>query len=494
MFPAGNNEDIKIKAALAADGSANVQALPEQVISILRLVKEPCGLLTPDGRLIAANASLLSLLDVQNLQARQHNLLDWIQAQDKALLQRKLLLARAKNQVYDTSVRMRMPSGLYQIQQLELHASNGTLILKVSSSQEQPAEDPHFEQIATVSLVYDKHFNLIHYSQQFCQMLGYSEEELQQLVPTSLLHPDYLPAFTNHMRGLVRRQTRGFVIELQLRHQEGHYLWVQYAASMLDRTGEEPYITAIALDITQLKKREEKLVQDQKDMNLFLDRTTHDMKGPLGSLRALYRIVELEFGHDPKVMEYFNHYHATVERLHTTVSDLLTLSQVKKGTPKLGMVNLGSMVQECLQSLCHLPDFYKITFTIRIEIKENIFIEESLLQTIIQNLLENAIKYCSETTPKVLVCIKLKEDQLLLEVSDNGIGISEEAQSRIFDMFYRATTRSTGTGLGLYILKNAVDKLKGNVRVRSVPDKGSRFIISIPYKAPLDQASLTEKE
>ena len=72
----------------------------------------------------------------------------------------------------------------------------------------------------------------------------------------------------------------------------------------------------------------------------------------------------------------------------------------------------------------------------------------------------------------------------MLEVSDNGIGIPEEAQAHIFSMFYRATTLSTGTGLGLYILKNAVDKLGGTVKVRSLPRKGSRFLISIPYQAP----------
>lgn len=483
MLTTGKNEPAATNAAPAADCIASNNSLPAELFSVLTLVKEPCCLLVPDGRILAANPVFLNLLGLPSLKTHQDTFLELVHPEEKIVLQRKLLLLKAKSGLLETNIRLRTSEGTYHQYELQIQLAGKNLALVIKGSTTLTSEVQQFERLAAASLIYDSSFNPIRYNQQFCQMLGYSQQELQQLGFSNLLHPEHAAPFSEHVQQLLREETKGFTIELQLQHKNQHYIWVLYSASPLESTGEEPYITAVALDMSQLKEKEDRLVQEQQDVSLFVDRVTHDMKGPLRSLLALHRIVELEYGHDLKVMEYFNHYHATVERLNTTISDLLTLTQVKKDIPQLRTVNLRNMVQDCLQSLCHLPDFYKISFTIRIEIKENIIIAENLLQTIIQNLLENAIKYCSESAPKVLICIKLKDDQLVLEVSDNGIGISEEAQQHIFDMFYRATTRSTGSGLGLYILKNAVDKLHGALKVRSLPDKGSRFIISLPYQA-----------
>jgi PAS domain S-box-containing protein len=482
MYSAGKKEKTTIRADFPSDLSPSNLPLPAEVTFVLNLIEEPCALLLPDGRILTANAPLLQFLNLPALQARQHSFLDWVHPEDKAPLLRKLLLSRNKSRSYDAMIRLSATEKGYTPHLLRIKCCNSSISVRVKSPAEAQNEDQQFERLATASLIFDSTLNLIRCNQQFCQMLGYTDSELQATGLNELLHPQHAATFSSQMHSLVDGGNTSFTTELQIRHKNQQYLWVQYTAGLLNRLGEEPYITAVALDISALKQKEIQLVQEQQDMGLFIDRVTHDMKGPLRSLIALHRIVELEYGHDPKVMEYFNHYHATVGRLNTTVSDLLTLSQVKKGTARMGMVNLRNMVQDCLQSLCHLPDFYRITFTIRIEIKDSVYIEENLLQTIIQNLLENAIKYCSDTAPKVLVCIKLKDDQLVIEVSDNGIGIPEEAQPHIFDMFYRATTRSTGTGLGLYILRNAVEKLQGSVKLRSLPLKGSRFIVNIPYR------------
>lgn len=484
MYSAGKKEKITNSAGFPADFTSSNAPLPAEVISVLNFVEDPAGILLPDGRILAANTALASFLNLTGQQARQRSISDWVHPREKALLHRKLLLAKTKARPYQSRLQLRAAGGAYHTCLLRMQWSNGNVLLMIKAGLEVQAEDQQFESLATASLLYDTQLNLIRYNQQFCQLLGYPDSELQQINLNSLLHSRHTAAFTSQMLSLADGRIKSFSAELQFRHKNQHYLWVQYTAALLDRPGEAPYITATVLDIHQLKQKEQQLVQEQQDMGLFTDRVTHDMKGPLRSLMALHRIVALEYGHDPKVMEYFNHYHATVERLNTTVSDLLTLSKVKKGAARMAMVNLRSMVQDCLQSLCHLPDFYKISFTIRIEIKDSVYIEENLIQTIIQNLLENAIKYCSETAPKVLICIKQKDDQLVLEVSDNGIGIAEEAQTHIFDMFYRATTRSTGTGLGLYILRNAVEKLKGTVKLRSMPLKGSHFIVNIPYQQP----------
>lgn len=489
MLSARKKEDITIKADYSADVSAANAVLPVEASFILNLLKEPACMLMADGRLLMANTAMLALLDLPVLEARRHSMGDWVHPEDKALLHRKLLLTKTKNQDYQVVVRLRTASSSYQLYSLRLQTNGEFLAAVAKINAEEEGDELQQKGLSAVSLMYDKHFNLIRYNYSFCQMLGYTLEELRHISFSSLLYSQDLPQFSSNIRQLGSDKEKSFTCELRLRHKDQHYIWVQYSINLFAPSGQDPYFTAVVVDISQLKQKEELLLHEQQDLSMFIDRVTHDMKGPLNSLIALHRLVVLECGHDTKTMEYFNHYHNTVERLNTTINDLLTLSQVKKVTPQPALVNPRTMVQDCLQSLCHLPDFYKITFTIRVETKENLFVEERLLQTIVQNLLENAVKYCSETDPKVLICIKLHENQLQLEVSDNGIGIAEEAQTHIFDMFYRATTRSTGTGLGLYILKNAVDKLRGTVKVRSMPRKGSRFTVSIPYHAK-QQAAL----
>lgn len=480
-----SNKNTTTKAVLKADHAAMEQLLPAEASAILNLIEEPGCLLLADGRVLAANTALHSLLGLSETQLRRQNFGRWLHAADKALLQRKLLLAKTKNKVYETAVRLQVASGTYVYYQLRMQA-NGEFIVIIARKSTAPAAAGTLpEPSSTDQLIFDQHLRLVHCHASVLQLLGYSQDELLNTGLASLLHPKDFPAFTEQLQKLLAGHTDLLSCELQLLHKDQSYRWMQLTGSLLATNQSPLQISARLVDITPLKLKEKKLQQDQQDLGIFIDQVTHDMKGPLSSLMALHRLVQIEYGHDNRVMEYFNHYHATVERLNATVIDLLTLSQVKKAAPRIRQVNIRNMVQDCLQALCHLPDFYKITFTTRIEIKESIAIEESLLQTITQNLLENAIKYCSETSPKVLICIKEQNNQLLLEVSDNGIGIPEEAQAHIFDMFYRATTRSTGTGLGLYILKHAVDKLGGTVKVRSLSQKGSRFMVSLPFEPTL---------
>jgi signal transduction histidine kinase len=103
-----------------------------------------------------------------------------------------------------------------------------------------------------------------------------------------------------------------------------------------------------------------------------------------------------------------------------------------------------------------------------------------LLNAVLQNLIENAIKYSSDQSPYVEIKVSQQGSFILIEVSDNGQGIAEEHQSKIFEMFYRATQNATGTGLGLYILKRSLDRLKGLVEIKSKLGVGSTFTVKLP--------------
>ena len=117
------------------------------------------------------------------------------------------------------------------------------------------------------------------------------------------------------------------------------------------------------------------------------------------------------------------------------------------------------------------------------------------MNTIIQNLLENAIKYSDTEKEAPYVAVVIQENRITkaisISVRDNGIGIDKEHQKKIFDMFFRVSNKVQGSGLGMYILKNAIDKLDGKIKLTSQPRVGSEFEVLIPIQPQKKQLNKT---
>jgi signal transduction histidine kinase len=138
------------------------------------------------------------------------------------------------------------------------------------------------------------------------------------------------------------------------------------------------------------------------------------------------------------------------------------------------------MIDACINSFETLPNFANVRFAIRIQPNLEFYSEWTLLNAIMQNLIENAIKYSRNDSPYVEIRVRELGDYIVLEVEDNGQGIPDSYQSRIFEMFFRATSNASGSGLGLYILKRSVDRLKGSIELKSQVNVGSTFTVKLP--------------
>jgi signal transduction histidine kinase len=125
-------------------------------------------------------------------------------------------------------------------------------------------------------------------------------------------------------------------------------------------------------------------------------------------------------------------------------------------------------------------NFPKITFKKHVSSTSDFYSEWTLLNGILQNLIENSIKYAREEDPYVHVTVEDKQGWIVLRVADNGKGIPPEHQARVFEMFYRAAKGEAGSGLGLYILKRSVDRLKGTVEIKSDVGTGTTFTVRLP--------------
>jgi signal transduction histidine kinase len=229
-------------------------------------------------------------------------------------------------------------------------------------------------------------------------------------------------------------------------------------------------------------QKEKREIIENKNMELdsFFYRVSHDLKGPIASLIGLHNLVTQEVT-DPMSMQYFDMYKSQINRINRIVMGLIGLTQMKHLQDNRVKIDFDSLVDECIQSYSYFENFNSIRFIKEIDSTLNYYSEWAIINTILQNLIENAIKYSQKEDPFIRIAIKNEDKSIRLEVEDNGVGIDEAHQAKIFDMFYRASERTRGSsGLGLYILKRAVERLGGKIELKSTLHVGSTFTVVLP--------------
>ncbi|WMJ72078.1 sensor histidine kinase [Cytophagaceae bacterium ABcell3] len=236
---------------------------------------------------------------------------------------------------------------------------------------------------------------------------------------------------------------------------------------------------------TQLEKmvqeRTKELEDKNKQLDVFVYKASHDMKGPLRSIIGLTDI-GLKDIQDPQARLYLEHIKKSTRRLDNTLKDLIQLARVKETSIERKKVKVYDIFTEILESLEHLPEYTNITITLNFNRSVEVNTDKKLLYSILQNLTENAIKYQDPKKEDAFLSVTINESQNETEIvfEDNGRGIEQEMQQQVFEMFFKANEQSSGTGLGLYIVKTSVEKLKGSVYLQSVPSQGSTFTVKLP--------------
>ena len=235
----------------------------------------------------------------------------------------------------------------------------------------------------------------------------------------------------------------------------------------------------LADDIVVRKRLEIKLSEKVREMEVLIAKLSHDMRSPLASIMGLVELAEKDKAKDAKT--YLEKIKIAIKRLDEIIIDLTNIVYISNMDIKPETVNFENMIEEILFIMQFREKFEKIKFEVKYHHLRQFHSDPKFVQSILQNLIENAIKYSANVAdPSVEILINDHDLGILITVADNGIGIAPELHSKIFDMFYRGTEISKGTGLGLYILKKAVDNLKGKIQLESQKGTGTTFKIYIP--------------
>lgn len=181
---------------------------------------------------------------------------------------------------------------------------------------------------------------------------------------------------------------------------------------------------------------------------------------------------------------YIDHIEQSIKKLEDVIINMIQYSQNSSLEVKYEAVNLHELVQECFSDIKFLPGMEAMNFELDFNKNTIVMSDRSRLKIILNNLIGNSVKYRDDRKDSHFVRITFEDEKTIwkLEIYDNGIGIDKKYLSRVFEMFYRATTRSQGSGLGLYIVKETVERLYGKVYVDSDKDEWTKFTIAIPYE------------
>lgn len=235
------------------------------------------------------------------------------------------------------------------------------------------------------------------------------------------------------------------------------------------------------------------LLAKQKELNQamsdFLSVATHELKSPTSIIKGyLSNIIDGDFGEiDTKIKEQIQVAITQTERLNSLVQDLLNVSRVEQGRVQYNITEVDTVkiLNTVISNYRPIAEEKNIQIVYEpMESMPFIKADENRVQEIFTNLIDNAIKYTAKGS--VTVSHKVDKNNLITNVRDTGFGMSSSARQRLFQRFYRVKTDQTqnisGTGLGLWIIKQYIEAMGGNIEVESMEDIGSNFIVTLPIK------------
>jgi PAS domain S-box-containing protein len=242
-------------------------------------------------------------------------------------------------------------------------------------------------------------------------------------------------------------------------------------------------------DVTRQKSSElelEKNIVELKKSNSELDKfvysVSHDLRAPLSSMLGVVEITEEET-QDEFVLEHLGMLKGSIKRLDGFIADILSYSRNSRLDVIKEEINFKEMIDEIRGHLKYMSGFNRqVDITVDINSEKKFVSDKNRINMVLNNIISNAIRYQNPAIndPFVDVKIDMSDTETNIVVKDNGIGISKENIEKIFEMFYRVSENSIGSGLGLYIVKETIHKLKGVINVESEPGIGTIFQLSIP--------------
>ena len=342
------------------------------------------------------------------------------------------------------------------------------------------------DQSSIVEIIDDKGI-IIHANENFCRISKYSREELIgqdcKIIGSGYHSEEFL---SNMWTTIIQGKTwKG---ELNNKAKDGTFHWLDTTITpFLNEQGAPFQYVATKFDITKrknaeinLEKQNKELLKTNKELDRFVYSVSHDLRSPLTSIQGLISIIEDE-SKEPETLEHVEMIKSSINRLDEFIRKILSYSQNKRTGLQVEKILVKKTILTIVDSLQNMSNAKGIHFEIDIEENFTFFSDKLGFNTIVENIISNAIKYHKPFDAERFIKVtgNVTNEMLQIKIADNGIGIATKHQDKIFDMFFRISSRSEGSGIGLYIVKDTIEKLEGSIHFFSVVRSGTTFEIKL---------------
>jgi hypothetical protein len=246
-------------------------------------------------------------------------------------------------------------------------------------------------------------------------------------------------------------------------------------------------LVVMMFDITETKKRRTLLEKTNHHLDHFIYKTIHDLKAPVQSALSLMELTSLTNAEERE--RHFSMVKCNLRRMEDFIEEVSNYYKNEKMGIVTEPIQFDELVRDEIQSMQNLPGAKDIRFEYNYSGGE-LLSDPLRIKTILTNILSNSIKYSDRFKDDkfIEVSVDVNESVCELIIRDNGMGIPDEYQQKIFDMFFRYHTQIHGTGLGLYIVQDSVARLGGKISVFSKLGDGTTFTVTIPNRAEILEA------
>lgn len=245
----------------------------------------------------------------------------------------------------------------------------------------------------------------------------------------------------------------------------------------------------------EVSKKNIELEKANRELDRFFFSASHDLKIPLMDMKGIINsgISELQ---NSRGTEYFALLHEKAQKLENFLDDILDYSRNSQIGIQLEPVDIEKLIDDTINNFRFVKGVNKIRFEKIVNLTHPVEIDRVRMMIILNNLISNATKYhrLDDNNPWVKITADYEDDNFLLSIEDNGQGMEPDLLPKIFNMFFRGTNQSKGSGLGLYIVKESIEKMGGTIAVQSQVEVGSLFTVKLPLRAssPKHNRNLTK--
>jgi len=332
-----------------------------------------------------------------------------------------------------------------------------------------------FENPRNIVLVTDEHYNIRYASETIETIFG--------IEPVSILGKngfDFVPETRRQeWRDCLTEANGNGSGEIKLRTNNGDDVYFDVTVTNHIDHDEIRGMVVFMYDITERRVIQKKLENEKHHLDHVIFKTTHDLRAPLRSALGLIQLAELE---PAEYLKYLGLIKSSLNSLVGMIDEMNSFYRNEKLAIQNDRIDIRQLIDREIENLHNMPEAQDIRFDVFVDGDIPFYSDSLRLKTIVSNLLSNSIKYSDTQKMRkyIQVSAHVFADWLFLTFEDNGIGIDAEYQEKIFDLFFRVNADKKGTGLGLYIVKDTIDRLRGKVYVRSKRGEGTSFTITLP--------------